>query len=54
MFFVQPVLAFIGSFGAMTIEAVQFKMNDELIDDNIIVPLACGAIIMLAKTFLLN
>lgn len=52
MFFVQPWLAAIGSFGAMTIEAIQFKMNNTIIDDNIIVPLVCGAFIMTAQAFL--
>ncbi len=52
MFFVDPLLALLGSFGAMTVEAIQIRMNNTIIDDNIIVPLACGVIIMLAKVFL--
>ena len=53
MFFVEPLLAAIGAFGAMTVEAIQIRMNNAIIDDNIIVPLACGVIIMLAKAYLM-
>lgn len=52
VFFVDPFLATIGAFGAMAIEAIQVKMNNSIIDDNIIVPLAAGAIMLLLKTFL--
>lgn len=52
LFFINPLSALIGSFGAMTIEAIQFKMNNTIIDDNIIVPLACGALIMIAQALL--
>jgi dolichol kinase len=50
IFFVSPWLAGIGSFGAMFIEAIQIKMNESIIDDNIIVPLVCGTIITIART----
>ncbi len=46
-FFVDPVLAATGSFGAMIIEAIQFRMNDMIVDDNIIVPLSAGAIMLI-------
>jgi len=49
-FFVRPELAFFGAFGAMFIEAVQVRMNDSIVDDNIIVPLTCGVIIMLVRS----
>ena len=52
IFFIEPLYAAIGSFGAMTIEAVQIRMNRALVDDNIIVPLVCGALILLARAYL--
>lgn len=53
VFFVSPLLATIGAFGAMAIEAMQIRMNNSIIDDNIIVPLSAGAIMLLLKTFVL-
>ena len=53
MFFVDPWLALLGSFGAMTVEAIQIRMNNSIIDDNIVVPLACGVIIMLVRGYLM-
>jgi dolichol kinase len=50
MMFVDPWLASLGAFGAMFIEAIQVKMNDSIIDDNIIIPLAAGAIMTLVRT----
>lgn len=47
--FVSPGLAIIGSFGAMIIEAIQIKMNESIVDDNIIVPLVAGAIMVLMR-----
>jgi len=52
IFFVNPWLAGIGSFGAMLIEAIQVKMNETIVDDNIIVPLVAGAIITLARSLI--
>lgn len=52
MLFVSPLSAFLGSFGAMAAEAVELKMNDKIVDDNIIVPLAAGTIMYLIFLFL--
>jgi len=49
MMFVEPWLACLGAFGAMLIEAIQVKMNEAIIDDNIIIPLAAGAIMTLIR-----
>jgi len=54
MLFVEPWTAAIGSFGAMLIEAIQIRMNENLIDDNIIVPLAAGALMTLAEILIHN
>jgi len=35
----------------MTAEAVELKMNDKIIDDNMIVPLVAGTILHLMKTY---
>ncbi|HDK27149.1 MAG TPA: hypothetical protein ENG48_08700 [Candidatus Atribacteria bacterium] len=51
MLFVNPLSAFLASFGAMTAEAVELKMNDKIIDDNIIVPLVAGTILHLMRTY---
>ncbi len=48
-FFVTPGLAAAGACGAMFIEAIQIRMNEEIVDDNIVVPLVCGACIMIAR-----
>ncbi|MBS1266350.1 MAG: hypothetical protein MAG795_00317 [Candidatus Woesearchaeota archaeon] len=48
-FFVSPSLAAAGAFGAMFVEAIQIRMNEEIVDDNIVVPLVCGACIMIAR-----
>lgn len=50
-FFIDPYLAFAGSMSAMIIEAVQIRMNDEIVDDNVIVPLVCGAVIMIVRSW---
>jgi len=52
MLFVSPLSAFLASFGAMTAEAVELKMNNKIVDDNIIVPLVAGTIIHLMRIYL--
>ncbi len=52
MFFISPLPALLASFGAMTAEAVELKMNERIVDDNIIVPLVAGTIIYLISKFL--
>jgi len=51
MFFVSPLPALLASFGAMTAEAVELKMNNKIIDDNVIVPLVAGTIIYLMRIY---
>ena len=51
MFFISPLSAFLASFGAMTAETIELKMNDRIVDDNIIVPLVAGTIIYLMRTY---
>ena len=52
IFFISPLPALLASFGAMTAEAVELKMNNKIVDDNIIVPLVAGTIIFLIRRFL--
>jgi len=52
MLFVSPLTALLASFGAMTAEAVELRMNNKIIDDNIIVPLIAGTIIHLMRLYL--
>jgi len=52
MLFVSPLTAFLASFGAMTAEAIELRMNNKIIDDNIIVPLVAGTIIHLMRIYL--
>jgi len=54
MLFVEPWIAAVGSFGAMLIEAIQIRMNESLIDDNIIIPLAAGALMTLTAVMIHN
>ncbi|MBW2970642.1 hypothetical protein KY320_00615 [Candidatus Woesearchaeota archaeon] len=51
-FFIPPLLAAAGSFGAMLIEAIQIRMNEAIVDDNIIVPLTFGAIVMIMRSLI--
>ena len=49
---VSPLSAFLASFGAMTAEAVELRMNNQIVDDNIIVPLVAGTILYLMRIYL--
>ena len=51
MLFVSPLSAFLASFGAMTAETIELKMNNRIVDDNIIVPLVAGTIIHLMRIY---
>ncbi|MDD5530356.1 MAG: SEC59/DGK1/VTE5 family protein [bacterium] len=53
MFFVSPLEALLASVGAMTAEVVEFRMNEQTVDDNLIVPLVAGTIIFLVRTYLI-
>ncbi len=50
LFFVPLLQAFFGSFVAMIIEAVEFKMSESPVDDNLLIPLVAGTVIYLIAT----
>jgi dolichol kinase len=50
-FFVSLTEAFIASLIAMIAEVVEFKMNDDEIDDNLIIPLVAGTVIHLIRLY---
>ena len=49
--FIPLASAFITSFLAMIFESFEMKMNEEIIDDNIIVPLVAGTVALLIKYY---
>ncbi|MBU2497084.1 MAG: hypothetical protein KJ767_03440 [Nanoarchaeota archaeon] len=51
-FFVPVLFAFIASFFAMLSEVLSFKLQEEKIDDNIIIPLISATVIFLLRLFL--
>ncbi len=50
--FVPFSWAFLASFGAMIAEVVKIDLNDTTLDDNLVVPLVAGVIMVLMKTYL--
>lgn len=52
LFFVPLLEALLASIGAMTAEVVEFEMNKRVVDDNIIVPLVAGTIMLLVRIYL--
>jgi dolichol kinase len=50
MFFVNYIWAFSGALIAMVIEAIEVKMGNNVIDDNILIPLIAGTIMYIFKT----
>jgi len=50
--FVPFSWAFVASFGAMIAEVVKIDLNDTTLDDNLVVPLVAGVIMVLMKTYL--
>lgn len=52
LFFVPPLQALLGSIGAMTAEVVEFEMNKKPVDDNFIVPLVAGTIMLIVRLYL--
>jgi len=52
LFFVSPLYAFFGSLSGMMAETLQLKLNGREVDDNIIVPLASGTIMLLIRHYL--
>ena len=49
LLFVAPLEAFTASFVAMTFEAIEIRLNQKILDDNIVVPLAAGTTIVLLR-----
>ena len=49
LIFIDPLYAIIGSFFGMIAEAISLKLGEEETDDNLIVPLAAGTAIYLAR-----
>lgn len=48
-FFVSPFEAFLAAFTAMIFEAMEIRLNQRIMNDNIIVPLVAGAIITIVR-----
>ena len=46
-FFVFPLYAFAGAFFALFLESIEIRMNDAIVDDNIVIPLAAGTAMMI-------
>lgn len=51
MFFVPIPEAFLGSLGAMIAEVIKIDFNDTTLDDNLVVPLIAGTIMLLVGKF---
>ncbi len=52
IFFVSPSEAFLASLGAMLAEAMEFDLNQQHVDDNLVIPLVAGTIILLLRTYI--
>ena len=52
IFFVSPTEAFLASFAAMVAEVVQIDFNKNTLDDNLVVPLIAGTVIVLMRIYL--
>ena len=50
--FVKPIEAFLASLAAMIVEAIEIKIRNQQIDDNLIVPFIAGAVIWLIRFFM--
>ncbi|MEM2121820.1 MAG: SEC59/DGK1/VTE5 family protein [Candidatus Woesearchaeota archaeon] len=50
--FVPLISAFVASFCAMIFESFEMKMNEEIIDDNIIVPLVAGTTLLIIRYYI--
>ncbi|MEM0231282.1 MAG: hypothetical protein QXW00_00680 [Candidatus Woesearchaeota archaeon] len=48
--FVSWKYAFPAALAALLIESVEIKMNDRVVDDNVVIPLAAGATILILRT----
>ncbi|MBS3140019.1 hypothetical protein J4479_03375 [Candidatus Woesearchaeota archaeon] len=52
IFFVSPTEAFLASFAAMAAEVIQIDFNRNTLDDNLVVPLIAGTVIVLMRIYL--
>ncbi|MBT3406617.1 hypothetical protein HN419_05640 [Candidatus Woesearchaeota archaeon] len=52
LFFVKFSLAVIGSLFAMSIEAIEIRFNEHLLDDNLLIPLASGIIMTILTAYI--
>lgn len=53
MFFVTPLYAILASVFAMFIESLDIEINDFKIDDNLIIPVISGVVMLLLRMFVL-
>lgn len=51
MLFVSPIQAIIASGCAMVLEAIEVRLNNDILDDNILTPLAAGTSLLLLVKF---
>lgn len=49
LFFVAPFEAFAASFTAMFFEAMEIRLNQQILNDNVIVPLVAGTVMVLLR-----
>jgi dolichol kinase len=47
LIFLRPIDAILGSFFAMTLESVEFKIGEQIVDDNLSVPIVAGLVFYL-------
>jgi dolichol kinase len=52
IFFVSPMEAFMASFVAMVAEVIQIDFNKNTLDDNLVIPLVAGTVILLMRIYL--
>ncbi len=52
LFFVPVPEAFLGSLGAMIAEVIKIDFNDTTLDDNLVVPLVAGTVMLLVGKFI--
>lgn len=49
-FFVDLLLAFVGSLSAILLELFEIKIEEEVLDDNVMIPLVAGTVMLLIRT----
>ncbi|RMF56059.1 hypothetical protein D6745_00405 [Candidatus Woesearchaeota archaeon] len=52
MLFTEPLLAFVGAVAGMAVEAIEIRISETTVDDNLLVPLAAGSVMTLTKFFI--